>query len=500
MQVVNVSRRRPRRRRRAGPGAGRRARRQPQQRQPGHAAATACRRPRTCSCGSRMAGAAYPPCVDGDYDMTVIGHEYTHAITNRMIAGPDAGISGFQGGSMGEAWGDLTATEYLFENGFRAPGDTPFVDGRVRHRQPRSTASATTTLSKNPLNYSDLGFDLVGPGGARRRRDLGRPTNLRVRAGVRQPVRPRHAGAAAAVRRRPDRRRRLPGQPALDPARCSTRSCCRRPAPCQHARHARQHARRRPGPVRRRQPGHHLERVRRVRHGPGRDHERRQRHRRDAELRLAVREQRDRDAACRSATRPARWSGCTSATTRRGRCRSPTPTRRRPSRTRSRSCPGSRSASSRPGPASARAGSPRSSSPAAGPDLVLNLPRNLASTAAGATVTGDGVNLDAIADDTEATDWASLDGVAGKQVTVDLAGDRAAAGHPGQRLRAAAPGHRRRRRPGPQNRFSALRSFQILACNATVADCCHGRRLHPGVHQPGRRVPGAGVPSGRRRS
>jgi extracellular elastinolytic metalloproteinase len=58
-----------------------------------------------------VAGAAYPPCVDGDYDMTVIGHEYTHAISNRMIAGPDNGISGFQGGSMGESWGDLDAAE-----------------------------------------------------------------------------------------------------------------------------------------------------------------------------------------------------------------------------------------------------------------------------------------------------------------------------------------------------------------------------------------------------
>ena len=69
----------------------------------------------------------------------------------------------------------------------------------------------------------------------------------------------------------------------------------------------------------------------------------------------------------------------------------------------------------------------------------LNLPRNLASTASGAVVTGDGVNLDKLGDDTEATNWASLDGVAGKQVTVDLAGDRAAAGEPGQRQRAAAP-------------------------------------------------------------
>ena len=44
-----------------------------------------------------VAGAAYPPCVDGDFDMTVIGHEYTHAISNRMIAGPDSGISSLAG-------------------------------------------------------------------------------------------------------------------------------------------------------------------------------------------------------------------------------------------------------------------------------------------------------------------------------------------------------------------------------------------------------------------
>ena len=32
-----------------------------------------------------VAGAFYAPCVDGDYDMGVIGHEYTHLIENRMI-------------------------------------------------------------------------------------------------------------------------------------------------------------------------------------------------------------------------------------------------------------------------------------------------------------------------------------------------------------------------------------------------------------------------------
>jgi hypothetical protein len=38
-----------------------------------------------------LAGAFYAPCVDGAYDMAVVAHEYGHAISNRMIAGPDGG-------------------------------------------------------------------------------------------------------------------------------------------------------------------------------------------------------------------------------------------------------------------------------------------------------------------------------------------------------------------------------------------------------------------------
>jgi hypothetical protein len=104
-------------------------------------------------------------------------------------------------------------------------------------------------------------------------------------------------------------------------------------------------------------------------------------------------------------------------------------------------------------------------------DLRLNLPRNLASSAGGAVVTGDGVNLDKLGDDTESTDWASLTGVAGRQLTIDLAGDRpqtvttvnvSALLHP---LVAGDADTL------PQNRFSALRSFAILACDATVSDC-----------------------------
>jgi hypothetical protein len=77
-----------------------------------------------------IAGGFYSSSVDGDFDMSVIGHEYTHAITNRMIGGPNAGISGFQGGAMGESWSDLVAMEYLNSNGFvPIGGENPFAVG-----------------------------------------------------------------------------------------------------------------------------------------------------------------------------------------------------------------------------------------------------------------------------------------------------------------------------------------------------------------------------------
>jgi extracellular elastinolytic metalloproteinase len=47
-----------------------------------------------------IAAAFYAPCVDGDFDMTVIAHEYTHAISNRMVAGPDERLIGLQANAM----------------------------------------------------------------------------------------------------------------------------------------------------------------------------------------------------------------------------------------------------------------------------------------------------------------------------------------------------------------------------------------------------------------
>ena len=107
-----------------------------------------------------IAGAFYSPCTDGALDMSVVGHEYTHAISNRMIGGPDEGITSAQGGAMGESWGDLTAGEYMFSHGYSTGAD-PWVVGPYATGN-KKAGIRDYPIDKNPLNYSDVGFDSTG--------------------------------------------------------------------------------------------------------------------------------------------------------------------------------------------------------------------------------------------------------------------------------------------------------------------------------------------------
>jgi len=124
-----------------------------------------------------LAGAFYPPCVDGDYDMGVIGHEYTHMIENRMI-GKGANRTGHHAGAMGESHSDLTAMEYLNEYGFVPTDDenrfavgTYATGNKVRAIRnygmnfPRAggVPRPSEQLMINALNFSDMGYDLTGP-------------------------------------------------------------------------------------------------------------------------------------------------------------------------------------------------------------------------------------------------------------------------------------------------------------------------------------------------
>ncbi|HEX6257543.1 MAG TPA: M36 family metallopeptidase [Euzebyales bacterium] len=110
-----------------------------------------------------IAGAFYAPCVDGDFDMTVIGHEYTHMISNRMVAGPDDRLRGLQANAMGESWSDLTAMEVLNEYGWLPVADeSPYTIGAYVTQDPVA-GIRNFNMSDSPLNFSDVGYDVTGP-------------------------------------------------------------------------------------------------------------------------------------------------------------------------------------------------------------------------------------------------------------------------------------------------------------------------------------------------
>jgi extracellular elastinolytic metalloproteinase len=108
-----------------------------------------------------LAAAFYAPCVDGDYDMSVIAHEYTHAISNRMAGGPNTNLSGPQAGAMGESWSDLDAVEYLNANGYVPVADeNPFAVGPYVTGD-KVAGIRNYGMNNSPLNYSDVGYDFV---------------------------------------------------------------------------------------------------------------------------------------------------------------------------------------------------------------------------------------------------------------------------------------------------------------------------------------------------
>jgi extracellular elastinolytic metalloproteinase len=107
-----------------------------------------------------IAAAFYAPCTDGSLDMSIVGHEYTHAISNRMIGGPDEGITSEQGGAMGESWGDLVAAEYMFSHGYDTDANPwavgPYATGN------KDKGIRDYAINDNPLTYGEYGFDSTG--------------------------------------------------------------------------------------------------------------------------------------------------------------------------------------------------------------------------------------------------------------------------------------------------------------------------------------------------
>ncbi|MGB1556806.1 MAG: M36 family metallopeptidase, partial [Oceanococcaceae bacterium] len=99
---------------------------------------------------------------DGAYDMAIIAHEYTHATTNRMTGGPDGSLGGGQSGNMGEAWSDLAAIEYLQSFGLTPVGrESPFAMS-VYATGDTEAGIRNYAIDQSPLNFSNFQYDPNG--------------------------------------------------------------------------------------------------------------------------------------------------------------------------------------------------------------------------------------------------------------------------------------------------------------------------------------------------
>ena len=100
--------------------------------------------------------------MDGDFDMSVIGHEYGHMVENRLI-GKGGTRGGHHAGAMGESSGDLMGMEVLNEYGFvPVSGENPFAVGAYATGN-KQRGIRNFGMNASPLNFSDMGYDLTGP-------------------------------------------------------------------------------------------------------------------------------------------------------------------------------------------------------------------------------------------------------------------------------------------------------------------------------------------------
>ncbi|MFG1673636.1 M36 family metallopeptidase [Micromonospora sp. NPDC049282] len=414
-----------------------------------------------------VAGSFYAPCVDGDFDMSVIAHEYGHAVTNRMIAGPSAGVSSPQG--MSESWSDQLAMEYLHEHGYAAPGRRGFTIGEYTTQDPNA-GIRNYNMSASPLNYSSVDYDLVGLQ-VHASGELWSATNTDIRAAMMRrwgagtpTVQKACANGVRPVTACPGNRRWI--QLVVDSFLLMAVS----QVSMVDARDA-------------------MLAADRIRFGGANQ---------DLLWNAFAARGLGETAASVGNADPDPTPGFTSPYAREGSLRLLPLGERGPvagaqlfvGRYQARAVPVADTDAATPltdrvdlvpgtyefvvrapgyghtriGPVTVKAGKTRT--------LAVALRPNLASAGAGATVTGDGINLASIADDDEATNWASLGApVAGRQVTVDLAGglQQVRRVQVSAMLRPPVVGDAD---AGTQSRYSAVRQFRVLACTAKGAVTC----------------------------
>ncbi len=436
-----------------------------------------------------LPGLFYAPCVDGDYDTSVIGHEYSHAISGRLIGGPNAGWQGDQAGAMNESHSDLFAMEYLYEYGFRPRGDTPYVTGGYVTGDLQS-GIRNFDMSKSPLNYSDVAYDLVGEQ-VHADGEIWSATSFDVRQAFidrygngTQTTQRACADGTRPLTQCPGNRRWV--QLEFDALLLSASGA----VSMVDIRDAMLAA----DQIRFGGANQQLMWNAFAQHGLGRDATSAgpnddnpvpsfaSPYGRNGSVRIV--------AAGQATGQPVRlyvgnYEGRAMPVA------DTDPATALPDTFEI--TPGDYSfVAAGNGFGSARFDLQVRSGPRTLPLVLL---RNVASASSGATAAGDGVNLDKLIDDTEATNWASVGSpVAGKTVTVDLAGTSAT---PVSRVQVSAllrPEIAGDPDPGGQNRFTALRGFEVLSCNAeTGADCSADASYRSVYTSPADAFP-AGIP------
>jgi Zn-dependent metalloprotease len=83
---------------------------------------------------------------DGDFDGSVIYHEYSHGLSNRLVGGGStACLGGIQSGGMGEGWGDFLGASFL---------NDPVVGGYVTGNL--TVGIRRASMANSPFTYNDI--------------------------------------------------------------------------------------------------------------------------------------------------------------------------------------------------------------------------------------------------------------------------------------------------------------------------------------------------------
>ncbi|MGH3327869.1 MAG: M36 family metallopeptidase, partial [Streptomycetales bacterium] len=97
------------------------------------------------------------PFSDGNFDASVIEHEYAHGLSNRYVGQEDNALSTHQSGSMGEGWGDWYALNYLHREELY---DKSIVGEFVTGNGERGIRN--WSYDDNPVGFGDVGYDTIG--------------------------------------------------------------------------------------------------------------------------------------------------------------------------------------------------------------------------------------------------------------------------------------------------------------------------------------------------